>query len=78
MSDPLPDDLMRKYEDWLRDHPQLDPESHRNLLEVAEAWRGWKTLGRFLRAGVVIAGTVAAGLLAWDQFWAKVRSLLSP
>lgn len=78
MTDHLPDDLMRRHEEWLREHPQLDPEEHRIVLEVVDAWRGWKAIGRILRVGVVLLGTVVAGFAAWDQLVAKLKNMMPP
>jgi hypothetical protein len=78
MSDPSPDDLMRQHEPDERDGPQFDADTRKVLLEVANAWRGWSALFRGLRLAVVILGTAAGGVLAWDQLVAKLRSLMSP
>jgi hypothetical protein len=78
MTDHLPDDLMRRHEEWLKDHPQLDLEEHKIVLEVVDAWRGWKALGRGLRVVVVLLGTLAATSLAWDQLVAKIKALMAP
>jgi hypothetical protein len=78
MTDHLPDDLMRRHEEWLKEHPQLDPEEHKIVLEVVDAWRGWKAIGRIVRVVVVILGTLAATSVAWDQLVAKVKQMMQP
>ncbi len=78
MQDHLPDDLMRRHEEWLKEHPQLDPDEHRIVLEVIDAWRGWKAIGRIVRVAVVTLGTLVAAFAAWDALVAKVKSLMTP
>ncbi len=78
MSDPLPEHLMQQLEAWRREHPQLDPEEHKIVLEVVDAWRGWKAIGRVLRWLVLGLGTAAAAVVALDQLAAKLKSLMTP
>lgn len=78
MQDHLPDDLMRRHEEWLKEHPQLDPEERKIVLEVIDAWRGWRAIGRIVRVAVVTLGTMVAAFAAWDALVAKVKSLMAP
>lgn len=78
MAEHPPDDLMRRHEEWLEKHPQLEPEEHKIVLEVIDAWRGWKAIGRIIRVGVVLLGTLVAAFAAWDAVVAKLKALLAP
>ena len=54
--------------------PGLTEEDVRMIREALAAYRGMLALGRLGKALVVMLGTVAAAVAAWDVLAAKLRA----
>jgi hypothetical protein len=53
--------------------PGLTPEEVQIIREALAAYRGWQAMGRAGKALVVLLGTIAAGIAAWNMIVANLR-----